>query len=404
MPSSPRSAASLRDALARYVPLPAVSPAEKLRAGLGACLGLVLTGFVTSLAVGTGPAFPWLIAPMGASSVLLFAVPSSPLAQPWSILGGNLVAGIVGVTAGLLVPSPLLAAGLAAGIAIAAMLWLRCLHPPSGAVALTAVLGGSQVHALGYGFVLWPVMVNSILLLLAALAYNRLTGRAYPHPAPAPAPAAKQPAAPSARLGFTGADLDAVLATYDQLLDVNRADIDRVVRLAQVRAFGRRWGEIRCADIMTRDVTAVSPDTSIREAHALMRAHHVKALPVTDEQARVLGIVTQTDLMEKASWGPRGPRVSFAHRLRHVVRLSRAPQGSVQEIMSTRLVAARPDMLIADLVPLMGAPMGDTHIHALPVVDAHDKLAGIVTQSDLISGLFQGRLMQDVPDQEKEDA
>ncbi len=400
MSSSPRSVASLRGALARYVPLPAVSPVEKLRAGLGACLGLVLTGFVTVLAVGPGSAVPWLIAPMGASSVLLFAVPSSPLAQPWSILGGNLVAAIVGVTAGMLVPSPLLAAGLAAGIAIAAMLWLRCLHPPSGAVALTAVLGGSQVHALGYGFVLWPVMVNSILLLAAALAYNRLTGRDYPHLAPSPAPAAKQAAAPSARLGFTGADLDAVLATYDQLLDVNRADIDRVVRLAQVRAFGRRWGEIRCADIMTRDVTAVSPDTSIREAHALMRAHRVKALPVTDEQARVLGIVTQTDLLDKASWGARGPSVSFTHRLRHAVRLARAPQGSVQEIMSTRLIAARPQMLIADLVPLMS----DAHIHALPVLDDRDKLTGIVTQSDLIAGLFHGRLTEDVSDQEREDA
>lgn len=392
--------ASLRDALGRYIPLPAVSPVEKLRAGLGAGLGLVVTGFVTLLAVGPGPAIPWLIAPMGASSVLLFAVPSSPLAQPWSILGGNLVAALVGVTMGLLVPSPLLAAGLAAGIAIAAMLWLRCLHPPSGAVALTAVLGGSQVHALGYGFVLWPVMVNSILLLLAALAYNRLTGRAYPNLAPASAPAAKQAAAPSARLGFTGADLDAVLATYDQLLDVNRADIDRVVRLAQVRAFGRRWGEIRCADIMTRDVTAVSPDTSIREAHALMRSHRVKALPVTDEQARVLGIVTQTDLMEKTSWGSKGPRVSLAHRLRHMAQLARAPQGSVQEIMSTRLVAARPGMLIADLVPLMS----DARIHALPVLDDHDKLAGIVTQSDLISGLFHGRLTEEMPDQEREDA
>jgi CBS domain-containing membrane protein len=126
----------------------------------------------------------------------------------------------------------------------------------------------------------------------------------------------------------------------------------------------------------------------------------VKALPVTDEQARVLGIVTQTDLMEKTSWGTKGPRVSFAHRLRHVVRLSRAPQGSVQEIMSTRLVAARPGMLIADLVPLMS----DTHIHALPVLDDHDKLAGIVTQSDLISGLFQGRLTEERPDQKREDA
>ncbi|VEA74072.1 HPP family [Serratia rubidaea] len=84
----------------------------------------------------------WFVAPMGASAVLLFAVPASPLAQPWSIVGGNLVAALIGVSCGKLIGDPGLACGVAACLAIGVMFKLRCLHPPSGAVALTAILGG----------------------------------------------------------------------------------------------------------------------------------------------------------------------------------------------------------------------------------------------------------------------
>ncbi len=374
--------------LKRFAPtLAPVSPIERLRAAVGALIGLVVTGVATRLALGPDSALPLLIAPMGASSVLLFAVPSSPLAQPWSLIAGNLVAAVVGVTAARFVPDPFLAAGLAGGIAIGLMLALRCLHPPSGAVALTAVLGGDAVHAAGYGFVLTPVLLNSVLLLAVALAYNALTGRPYPAPA-ATAPRENKDQPPSARLGFSAADLDAALAQYDRLLDVSRSDLAEVLRLAEVRAYARRSGEITCADIMSRDVTAVSPETSMRAALHLLRGHAVKALPVTTEDARVVGIVTQSDLLDKAAWGSAGPRVSLAQRLRHVVRLARAPQGSVQEIMTVNVRAARPHTPIADLVPLMA----DGGLHAVPVVDANDQLAGIVTQSDLIAALFRDRL------------
>ena len=378
--------------LVRLLPgLGPISFGEKVRAGIGAMVALIATGLVTRALLGADAPIPLLIAPMGASAVLLFAVPSSPLAQPWSIIGGNLVAALVGVSAARLIADPFLAAGVAAGVAIFLMLVLRCLHPPSGAVALTAVLGGDAVHAAGYAFVLAPVLVNSLLMLGVALAFNPLTGRRYPTLAPPPGgrPDRADPP-PLSRPGFSSADLDAVLKGYDQVLDVSRTDLESVLRLAQVRAYARRFGDTTCADIMSRDVAAIPPETAMRVALDLMRGHRVKALPVTDEDARVLGIVTQTDLLDKAAWGARGPRVSIAQRLRHVVRLARAPQGSVQEIMSVNVRAVRPDTPIADLVPLMA----DAGIHALPVVDAHDKLAGIITQSDLIAALFQDRLRE----------
>ena len=151
-----------------------------LRSTVGALIGILMTGYVTQLALGMSMGFPLLVAPMGASAVLLFAAPNSPLAQPWSILGGNTIAALMGVSITILIPDPLIAAAVAVAAAIGAMSLWGCLHPPSGAVALTAVLGGPEVHALGYKFAFWPVGVNSILLLAVAIVFNNMTGVTYP--------------------------------------------------------------------------------------------------------------------------------------------------------------------------------------------------------------------------------
>ncbi len=91
--------------------------------------------------LGNGPHLPLIVAPIGASAVLLFAVPTSPLAQPWSIIGGNTISAFVGLAVTQFVDDPALAIGLGVALAIAAMSVTRSLHPPGGAAALTAVLG-----------------------------------------------------------------------------------------------------------------------------------------------------------------------------------------------------------------------------------------------------------------------
>src|SRR5215217_3370378 len=101
--------------LKHWIPdLPRLSPRERLRSAAGALLGILATGLVSRAAVGDGAALPVLIAPMGASAVLLFAVPASPLAQPWSIIGGNLISALIGVTCARYVGDPMVAAALAA--------------------------------------------------------------------------------------------------------------------------------------------------------------------------------------------------------------------------------------------------------------------------------------------------
>lgn len=205
--------------ISRLVPAPSLmGNGERVRAGFGIAIGLGLTGLVCSLLVGQDLAGPLLIAPMGASAILMFAVPASPLAQPWSVVGGHLVAALVGVSLAHWTAQPLVAAAIAVMVAMVVMSYLRCLHPPSGAIALIAVLGGPKVLAQGYGFVLVPVLLNSLVLTAAAFVYNNLTGRSYPHKAHA------QPAIPA--IVLTHQDLDSALTAYGETIDISREDLD----------------------------------------------------------------------------------------------------------------------------------------------------------------------------------
>ena len=354
---------------AAFVPAPVtVSRREVALGALGALLGLGSAAWLSHhMLAGLNP---WFIAPMGASAVLLFAVPSSPLAQPWSIVGGNLVAALIGVTCARWVPDLALAGALAGSLAIVAMFSLRCLHPPSGAVALTAVLGGPAVRGLGYAFVLWPVAIDSLLLLMAALLFNVSARRRYPHRAPAPAPThLTRDAPPSARVGLSLQDLHAALEARGELLDVSEDDLQELFVEAEHRAWRRRFGRLRCNEIMSHDVVTVTPSTAAQEAWQRMIHHAVKALPVVDAQSRLLGIVTLHDFFV-------GHEV--ATQAGHAAWL-------VGDIMTRDVLTASPAQ---ELVDLMHA-FSDGGRHHLPVVDDDRRLVGMLTQSDVVAALFR---------------
>jgi CBS domain-containing membrane protein len=170
-------------------------PIDALRGGAGALLGLLFAGLLGRLSrsAATDWLHPLLVAPIGASAVLVFAVPASPLAQPRSVLGGNIVSALVGITVAMLVPQTLIAAPLAVGLAIGTMMLLGCLHPPGGAVALITRdrrAGGDQgrlsVRAQSGGRGLG-------LLTGAGMIWGRLTGHSYPHRVPPPRQPAPHP-------------------------------------------------------------------------------------------------------------------------------------------------------------------------------------------------------------------
>lgn len=368
--------------LSRFWPAPiVVNWKERLRASCGALLGIVVTGFITHQIFPGIRELPWLIAPMGASAVLLFAVPASPLAQPWSIMGGNIIAALIGVTCAKLFDVVLIAAAFAIAGAVAAMFLLRCIHPPAGAVALTAVLGGPAVSAAGYGFVWMPVAVNSIVLLIAALLYHALTGHNYPHVA--------HTSNKTSPLGFTSADLDLALQNYNEILDISRDDLESLLHDAEANAYRRRFGTITCADIMSRDVFAVKFGDSLEDAWKLMRKRNIKALPVIDRSNRIVGILTQADFLKHAGLHEHD---SLSERLIAFVRKVRTVHADkpdvVGQIMTRRVMVASANKSVIELVPLF-ADAGYRHI---PIVDAELRLVGIVTQSDLILALYNKRL------------
>lgn len=185
---------------------------------------------------------PWIVAPIGASAVLLFAVPASPLAQPWSIVGGNCLSALVGIAAAMLIGEPIVAAAVAVSLAILTMSLLRCLHPPGGAVALSAVLGGAALSAHPADFLI-PVALNSIVLAGIATVFHRFSGHSYPH-RPVVVRPEQQPALPVS--GLLLDDIDRALAELGETFDISRED------LASLLARAEAFAELRGASVGRR--------------------------------------------------------------------------------------------------------------------------------------------------------
>ena len=108
--------------------------------------------------------------------MLVFAVPSSPMAQPWSVIGGNIISTVIGVLVYQAVPDMGLAASFAVGAAILIMSLLRCLHPPGGASALTAVIGSDAIHTAGLEFALLPVGIKLVVFPVLVIGLGLLAG------------------------------------------------------------------------------------------------------------------------------------------------------------------------------------------------------------------------------------
>ncbi len=369
--------ARVRAWLRAFWPAPVrVDAIERWRAFAGAAVGVLVAGLISRWLGGAAGPSPWLVAPIGASAVLVFVVPGSPMAQPWAVVGGNTVSALVGMACVLAIPDTALAGAAAVGLAIAVMFILRCLHPPGGATALFVVLA----HGAGVQFAAFPVLTNSILLVLAGIAYNTLTGRAYPHVQSAP-----RQGPPQAGARFTSADLDVALKHYNQVLDVSRDDLEALLHDAETLAYERKLGALRCADVMTPDPVSVEFGTPLAEAWALMRTRGIKALPVTDRAKRMAGIVTVADFMRHADLDKHE---GIGERLRGLVRRLGVTHNErpevVGQIMTRQVRVASADRYLIELVPVFSQG-GHHHI---PIIDGDMRLVGILTQSDLVGALY----------------
>lgn len=331
---------------------------ERLVACLGALLGIAFTGAASAALIGVHPYLPLIVAPMGASAVLVFAVPTSPLAQPWPVIGGNTISALVGVATARLVGEPTLAAALAVSLAIAAMSFTRSLHPPGGAAALTAVIGGPTVAASGFLFPFAPVALNGAVLVALGIVFHKLARRGYPH-APAATPAAtpdvRDSSAPS-RISFSQSDVDAALSKLGETYDIDRIDLNRLLQEVALQATVRLSGPIRCSDIMSTDVISVNFNLQAEKARVLLLQHNLRLLPVIDDSGQLVGTVGLRDLT--LATGPIESCVAPA-------------------------VEASPDASALALLPILT----DGRTRAVVIVNDGQKIVGLVTPADLLAAM-----------------
>lgn len=343
---------SLWRALGPAVPRPAL--AEALRAAGGAGVGLALCALLLAgLAPDGGDllAHPLLIAPFGASAFLIFAVPNSPLAQPWAVVLGNglsALAALLVLQTGL---APLFVAPLAVALAMLAMAGARAMHPPGGAVALFTALAAPA----DFSFALSPVLSGSLALVLAGVFWNRLTGRVYPFRQPAPSPHGTADPRPERRHLPPPGALAELLLRLRLEANIGVEDLTRLITAAEAEAATRPLAGLTARHLMSRDLVTVAPETPLPELAALFHRHRFKTLPMV-AAGHYRGLVEEETLV-----GLADPALTAAD-LAHPV------------------PAATPGTAAADLVQRLA----DGGEQALPITE-EGHLVGLVTRSDLIA-------------------
>lgn len=206
------------------IELSPVSTREKVISAVGGVLSiLILIGLCRCGLDGIGGSF--MVASMGASAVLLFAVPHGQLSQPWPVIAGHGLSALAGVLCARFIPQQDIAAACSVGLAIGIMHQFKCIHPPGGATALTAVIGGPAVHEMGFGFVLFPVVANAILMVALAMILNAaFRWRRYP------AFLVRRPPV-SSKNAPTHEEIVAALRSLDSFVDSTEDDLIRLCQL-----------------------------------------------------------------------------------------------------------------------------------------------------------------------------
>lgn len=360
-----------------------VSGVEAIRAGLGALIGLGLTGlFLLSPQIDQELGL-YLVAPFGASSVLLFAVPNSPLAQPWSAIVGNTVAAIIGVAVCLLVPDQTLRIALAVGLAVTATILCRAVHPPAGAVAMTAAMSPDAIEQLGFWFAIAPIAVGTTTLVILATLYARLTGRHYPfrqfddlskH--------ATEDRNPTERLGLTEHELTGILERYSQSFNLGVEDLARLIGAAELLAAAQSSGPLTAKDIMSRNLITVSLNTSLGEIADLFRQHRFTSLPVVGADKAFKGVIFQMHLINQARADALRLERGYWAALRRLLSREWTKQLTAGDIMSAAVPRATTNTPIGVLLPMLA----DGYTDAVPVLE-YGKIVGIVTRTDLIAAI-----------------
>lgn len=366
---------------------PAIGPPrtrEMLRACIGAGIGLTLCTFLVRLtlapvtAAGPDPTL-LLISPLAATAMLAFAVPSSPLAQPWAALVGNTSAALVGVAVVLTVTEPWLALGLSVTCAMIVMMLLRATHPPAAGIALGTVLTADAVREVGFSYAFSPVLLDTSLLLLVAVVFNRLTGRVYPFRQPEEH-APRHVDAASLSPTIDSKDLTALLQRLGLDANIGAADLARLIDAAHQQAAEHLFDGVETAQIMSRNVVTAYPRMPVRQIAALFRQHKVRTLPVVGFDGVFQGLVSESDLV-RTLHNPDAKADSGV--LNRLLRASRdVVEPVAADVMATMVGTVSEVTPLGVLIDLLA----EGAQQAVPVLD-DGRLVGIVSRADLIAAL-----------------
>lgn len=213
---------------------------EKIISALGAFFGILSVYWVTRWCFPHGfmhtAGTLIMVTSMGATAVLLFAVPQGALSQPWAVIGGHLLSAFVGVTVQQLTPDQTWTPALAVGLAVGVMHYLRCMHPPGGATALAAVIGGAEIYRLEYWYLLMPILINVASIMAMAIAFNA----AFPwrrYPAHLTRRKSVKPAIASERqFELTQEDFSAAMEQLNSYVDITAENLTQLLELAKQHA------------------------------------------------------------------------------------------------------------------------------------------------------------------------
>ncbi|WP_114416187.1 HPP family protein [Marinospirillum perlucidum] len=220
------------------------SHTEKLISITGVLVGLITIHEISSWYLEDSSSL-LMIASMGATAILIFGMPHGALSQPWPVICGHMISAAIGVTLSRFFPSDWWTPSLAVALAMGSMHYLHSIHPPGGATAMVAVVGGEQIQEMGYQYLLTPVFMNVASLILVAIIFNSFfPWRRYPVSL-----ALISRTEPPLPKNFTAdpepEDFDKALAELDSYRDITTEELHELYQQAKYQASLRVEKEVQ---------------------------------------------------------------------------------------------------------------------------------------------------------------
>jgi len=356
-----------------------------------ALIAIGLAGFISQHTL-SGYNVTFMTASMGASAVLLFVTPASPLSHPWSFVSGHLISAFIGISCVKLFPDLNLAGAITVFGSILAMYYTRSMHPPGGAAALLTVYGGDAIHNMGYQFLLSPLLLNLTIMTICTMVYWKIANIHQRQTAATGNTALDQFLANKgqprrlAGIPFTDQDLSKAIESMDTFVDITKEDLKEIFAQAVKESHSHQFKNTPCNELMNPSVISVEFGTGLDETWQLFERHEIRGIPVVDTFNRLIGFVTIGDFISHAA--KLSPNKNASNDIsEQIARLCKKTPGFesekpevVGQIMTHQVIFAKEDDRIGDIIPRFN----QYEIHHMPVVNENRKLKGMLTYDDVV--------------------